>query len=402
MMLSTGRSASGAEDGGLAALEPPEDGEHRLTPKTPRLVRQPPGPFEAGTTNGRWRAAHPAGEEVEGAAHADSRGGSDGAEGTVEKELLTAGAERGQDHLRLGCLELDCCRLPGRAVAPRNDLDPRVRPEHVVARRDCDARRPADQRDAVSVAYRLREVGGEQVGATDTLDLGMTATAERADHADAVGNHQCGRLEHRAEGRAAPRHHHHLGVEGDDDCRMRRPVATTPFHQVHERRYGCRHVDDVDGAPEHTSSHRRARDRRRHHYRLVYCGAFRARFRPYFFRSFSRESRVSRPAALSTGRSSGSAAIRARAIPWHTAPACPAMPPPKTLTETSKRPVVSVTRSGCVTTVSRSRRPKYSLGGRLLTTMTPSPGTMRTRATAVLRRPVACLYASTAAGNDDL
>ena len=69
---------------------------------------------------------------------------------------------------------------------------------------------------------------------------------------------------------------------------------------------------------------------------------------------------------------------------------------------TEERPVVSVTRSGCVTTVSRSRRPKYSLGGRLLTTMTPSPGTMRTRATAVLRRPVACLYASTAAGNDDL
>ena len=51
-------------------------------------------------------------------------------------------------------------------------------------------------------------------------------------------------------------------------------------------------------------------------------------------------------------------------------------------------PMVSVTRSGWVTTVSRSRRPKYSLGGRLLTMTPPSPGTMRTRATAVLRRPV--------------
>src|ERR1700688_1203111 len=170
MMLSTGRSASGAQRG-LAALEPPEDGEHRLTPKAPRLVRQPPGPFEAGTTDGGGCAAHPAGEEVEGATHADSRGGPDGAEVAVEKELLTACAERGQDHLRLRCLELECCRPPGRAVAHRNDLELRVRPEHVVARRDCDARRPADQRDAVSVAYRLREVGGEQVGATDTLDL---------------------------------------------------------------------------------------------------------------------------------------------------------------------------------------------------------------------------------------
>src|ERR1700686_3992804 len=190
MMLSTGRSASGAECGGLATLEPPEDWEHRLTPKTPRLVRQPPGPFEAGTADGGGRAAHPAGEEVEGAADADSRRRSDGAEVTIEKELLTAGAERGEDHLRLRCLELDRCRLPGRAVAHRNDLEFRVRPEHVVARRDRDARRPPYQRDAGRMAFRLGEVRGEQVGATNTLDLGMTATAERAYHADPVRHNQ--------------------------------------------------------------------------------------------------------------------------------------------------------------------------------------------------------------------
>src|SRR4029077_8911110 len=287
-------------------------------------------------------------------------------------------------------------RLFGRAVADRDDLEFGMGLHHSIARRAGHARGPANQRDPVRSALRLLEVRADQVRTTHTFDLGMAATAKGAHQADAVRDDQRGRFEHRAESRVAARHHHHLRIEGDYHGAMRRLACTAPFHHLHERLHGCCHVDDVDRTPEHASPHRRSRDGRRLHYRLVYCGAFRARFRPYFLRSFSRESRVSRPAALSTGRNSGSAAMSARAIPWHTAPACPAMPPPKTLTETSNRPVVSVTRSGCVTTVSRSRRPKYSLGGRLLTTMTPSPGTMRTRATAVLRRPVACLYASTA------
>ncbi len=39
--------------------------------------------------------------------------------------------------------------------------------------------------------------------------------------------------------------------------------------------------------------------------RFVYCGAFRARLRPGFLRSFTRGSRVRSPARLRTGRSSG-------------------------------------------------------------------------------------------------
>ena len=41
-------------------------------------------------------------------------------------------------------------------------------------------------------------------------------------------------------------------------------------------------------------------------YRLEYCGALRAFFRPYFFDSFSRASRVRNPAFFSEARSSGS------------------------------------------------------------------------------------------------
>jgi len=41
-------------------------------------------------------------------------------------------------------------------------------------------------------------------------------------------------------------------------------------------------------------------------YRFVYWGAFRARFSPYFLRSFIRASRVSSPAFFSAARKSGS------------------------------------------------------------------------------------------------
>jgi hypothetical protein len=56
-------------------------------------------------------------------------------------------------------------------------------------------------------------------------------------------------------------------------------------------------------------------------YRLVYCGALRARLSPTFLRSFIRASRVRRPARFSDGRNSSSARVSARAIPWRTAPA---------------------------------------------------------------------------------
>src|SRR5438477_287652 len=73
----------------------------------------------------------------------------------------------------------------------------------------------------------------------------------------------------------------------------------------------------------------------------------------------------------------------------------------------STRPT-STRTAACMSTTStgqpstRSRRPKYSLDGRLLTITAPSPGTMRTRATAVLRRPVAWCGVSAAGDNDDL
>ena len=56
-------------------------------------------------------------------------------------------------------------------------------------------------------------------------------------------------------------------------------------------------------------------------YRFEYCGALRAFFNPYLRRSFSRASRVRRPAFLSDGRVSGSSATSARAMPSRIAPA---------------------------------------------------------------------------------
>ena len=49
-------------------------------------------------------------------------------------------------------------------------------------------------------------------------------------------------------------------------------------------------------------------------YRFEYWGALRAFFRPYFLLSFSRASRVRRPARFSVGRSSGSRPAIARAL----------------------------------------------------------------------------------------
>ena len=63
-------------------------------------------------------------------------------------------------------------------------------------------------------------------------------------------------------------------------------------------------------------------------YRLEYCGALRAFFRPYFLLSFSRASRVRRPAFLRMARSSGLSSTSDRAMPRRMAPAWPDTPPP--------------------------------------------------------------------------
>src|SRR5699024_9350809 len=75
--------------------------------------------------------------------------------------------------------------------------------------------------------------------------------------------------------------------------------------------------------------------------RLEYWGALRAFFRPYFLRSFTRASRVRKPAFFSAGRSSGCASISARAIARRSAPAWPVIPPPVSVAITSYWPTRS-------------------------------------------------------------
>src|SRR3990172_9551087 len=75
------------------------------------------------------------------------------------------------------------------------------------------------------------------------------------------------------------------------------------------------------------------------------------------------------------------------------APAWPVTPPPSTLIIALKRPSVPVTRNGILTSASSIACPKCSASERPLTTISPSPGSSRTRATAVLRRPVPVLKA---------
>src|SRR6202165_4508095 len=73
------------------------------------------------------------------------------------------------------------------------------------------------------------------------------------------------------------------------------------------------------------------------------------------------------------------------------APAGPATPPPLTLTLMSKRRSISATRSGCMTSISRTRRPRYWSGVLSLMMIRPFPGVSRTRAIAVFRGPTARL-----------
>ena len=80
--------------------------------------------------------------------------------------------------------------------------------------------------------------------------------------------------------------------------------------------------------------------------RLLYCGALRAFFRPYFLRSVARASRVRKPARLSGGRSSASTSISARAMARRSAPAWPDVPPPCRFAKMSNRSVFSTVTSG--------------------------------------------------------
>src|SRR5262245_13694208 len=75
-------------------------------------------------------------------------------------------------------------------------------------------------------------------------------------------------------------------------------------------------------------------------------------------------------------------------MPWRIAPAWPVTPPPSTLIIALKWPSVPVTRNGIFTSDSFTALPKCSSRLRPLTTISPSPGSSRTRAIAVLRRPV--------------
>src|SRR5438046_979909 len=84
----------------------------------------------------------------------------------------------------------------------------------------------------------------------------------------------------------------------------------------------------------------------------------------------------------------------ARAMPCAMAPAWPLVPPPCTWTLTSNFRCVLVTRSGANAASSSTRRPRNASASFSLTVTRPSPGWMRTRATAFFRRPIPRLNVS--------
>src|SRR5688572_11171572 len=81
-------------------------------------------------------------------------------------------------------------------------------------------------------------------------------------------------------------------------------------------------------------------------YRLENWKRLRAPFCPYFLRSLMRESLVRNPASFSLCLSSVLYSSSAREMPCRTAPACPAMPPPLTLTRMLNLSLVSVMARG--------------------------------------------------------
>src|SRR2546428_5484273 len=123
--------------------------------------------------------------------------------------------------------------------------------------------------------------------------------------------------------------------------------------------------------------------------RLENWNRFRAPGLPYFLRSTARASRVRNPAFFSGGRYSGLSLVSARLIPCRMAPACPDSPPPQTITAMSTLLSCSTTSSGRLRIILLVSRPKYSSRVRSLTTNSPQPGFIRTRAIDSLRRPVA-------------
>ena len=233
-----------------------------MSTKSPRLHREPPRPLQANATQWRGCTADPSREEVEGAPDTDAGRGADASEVLCKELLLAAGAEGDEQHLGLHLAEPHRGRWIRCSRARGHDAEPGVGGHHPVA---SGARNPwpsADERYTVTAALGLGKVRGDQVGSADALCAGVTATPERADDADAVGNQQRGRIEHRSKLAVAAGEHHHLGVEGDDQRRPRAGVAPVPFDEVNERAHRLRHVDDVDRAPEHASARRRSGGRR--------------------------------------------------------------------------------------------------------------------------------------------
>src|SRR5664279_649995 len=126
-----------------------------------------------------------------------------------------------------------------------------------------------------------------------------------------------------------------------------------------------------------------------HDQRLEYWGALRAFLRPYLRRSFTRASRVRKPARFNAGRLSRSISVSAREIPRRSAPACPETPPPVSRAVTSKTSPISSVVKGSRTSCWCTLLGKYSSSDLPLTSHRPEPGISRTRAIASLRRPVA-------------
>ena len=100
-------------------------------------------------------------------------------------------------------------------------------------------------------------------------------------------------------------------IVADDDWRLR-PLARntgTESRDIGRTKIG------VDSAANSVGAETQRQDQR-----LVYCGALRAFFKPYFLLSLRRASRASRPARFKAGRCDGSRATSERAIARRIAP----------------------------------------------------------------------------------
>ena len=93
------------------------------------------------------------------------------------------------------------------------------------------------------------------------------------------------------------------------------------------------------------------------------------------------------PAFESAGLSVGSYSIRARVMPWRTAPACPDSPPPNIHLDVERLQVIGELKGLAHDHAAGLSREK-DVDGLSFTVMLPLPGLMNTRATAFLRRPV--------------